>query len=67
MSIISYLTKLRELKEIAKDMDDINDEMRKWILNLERASTRREEWAELLKKEIKLVREFYKSLEKNFQ
>jgi len=60
------LTKLRELKEIAKDLNDINEEMKKLILNLEKASTR-EEWAELLKKEINLEREFYKSLEKNTQ
>ena len=60
------MTKLRELKEIAKDLNDINEEMKKRILNLEKASTR-EEWAELLKKEINLEREFYKSLEKNTQ
>ena len=60
------MTKLRELKEIAKDLNDINDEMKKWILNLEKASTR-EEWAELVKKEINLEREFYNSLEKNTQ
>jgi len=57
---------LRELKEIAKDLDDIDEEMKKWILNLEKASTR-EEWAEVLKKEINLEREFHKSLEKNTQ
>ncbi|HYA78120.1 MAG TPA: hypothetical protein VEF91_05330 [Verrucomicrobiae bacterium] len=60
------MTKLRELKEIAKDLNDINEEMKKRILNLEKASTR-EEWAEVLKKEINLEREFHKSLEKNTQ
>jgi len=60
------LTKLRELKEIAKDLNDINEEMKKRILNLEKAPTR-EEWAEVLKKEINLEREFHKSLEKNTQ
>jgi len=47
-------------------LNNVNDEMKKWILNLEKASTR-EEWAELVKKEINLEREFYKSLEKNTQ
>jgi len=49
------LSKLRELKEIAKDLNDINEEMKKRILNLEKAPTR-EEWAEVLKKEINLER-----------
>ena len=60
------MSKLRELKEIAKDLNDINEEMKKRILNLEKAPTR-EEWAEVLKKEINLEREFHKSLEKNTQ
>ena len=56
------MTKLRELKEIAKNLDDIQDEMKKWILNLEREFTRAE-WDKLVKKEIELEREFYNSLE----
>jgi len=56
---------LRELKEIAKDLDAIHDEMKKWILNLERESIRAE-WDELVKKEIELEREFYKFLEEKY-
>ena len=59
------MTKLRELKEIAKDLDAIHDEMKKWILNLERESIRAE-WDELVKKEIELEREFYKFLEEKY-
>ncbi len=59
------MTKLRELKEIAKNLDDIQDEMKKWILNLEKEYTRAE-WDKLVKKEIELEREFYNSLEEKY-
>jgi len=59
------LIKLREIKEIAKKLDDFQDEMKKWILNLEREYTKAE-WDKLVKKEIELEKEFYKSLEEKY-
>jgi len=60
------LTKLRELKEISKDLDAIQDEMKKWILNLGRESARAE-WDKLIKKEVELEREFDKSLDEKYK
>lgn len=60
------MTKLRELKEIAKDLDAIQDEMKKWILNLGRESARAE-WDKLIKKEVELEREFDKSLDEKYK
>jgi len=60
------LTKLRELKEIAKDLNAIHDEMKKWILNLGRESTKAE-WDKLVKKEVELEREFDKSLDEKYK
>ena len=60
------MTKLRELKEISKDLDAIQDEMKKWILNLGRESARAE-WDKLTKKEVELEREFDKSLDEKYK
>ncbi|MGD0203420.1 MAG: hypothetical protein ABSC20_05890 [Candidatus Bathyarchaeia archaeon] len=60
------MTKLRELKEISKDLDAIQDEMKKWILNLGRESARAE-WDKLIKKEVELEREFDKSLDEKYK
>ncbi len=59
------MTKLRELKEIAKNLDDFQDEMKNWILNLETECTRAD-WDKLVKKEIELEKEFYKTLEEKY-
>ena len=60
------MTKLRELKEIAKDLDAIHDEMKRWILNLGRESAKAE-WDKLVKKEVELEREFDKSLNEKYK
>jgi hypothetical protein len=57
---------LRELKEISKDLDAIQDEMKKWIINLGRESARAE-WDKLIKKEVELEREFDKSLDEKYR
>jgi len=60
------LTKLREPKEIMKDLKTIHDEMEKWIRRLDRESARAE-WDKLVKKEVELDREFDKALEEKYK
>ncbi|MGD0644411.1 MAG: hypothetical protein ABSA75_05850 [Candidatus Bathyarchaeia archaeon] len=57
---------MRELKEIAKDLEDVNNEMKKWIRQLGREFTRAK-WDKLLKKEAELEREFDKSLDEKYK
>ncbi len=60
------MTKLREIKEIAKDLGAIHDEMKKWVLNLGRESAKAE-WDKLVKKKVELEREFDKSLDEKYK
>ena len=59
------MSKLRKLKEISKDLDDIYDEMERWILNLG-IEFSRAEWDKLVKREIELEIEFDRSLEARY-
>jgi hypothetical protein len=58
--------KMREPKEIAKDLEVIHIEMNKWLHHLGRESAKAE-WDKLVKKEVELGREFDKSLEEKYK